>query len=348
MSAIPYRQNVSPVRIVSHFLLAQKFRKITASQKPPELIIAALPTIELSAAAVAFGKRHAVPVIIDVRDLWPDALIGVLPEPARRVGRMCARPLFEMTRQSLSGATGIIAVSDGYLDWALRYAGRQRKPVDRVFMHGYELVQCTCDEMHEEMAALRAMGLREHSFVCWFVGTFGTTYDLASVIKAARRLKGNNTHDIQFVLSGDGPKRREWVAAASDLDNVIFTGWVDGTRLAALMHLASVGLACYQRTAPQGLPFKLFEYMAGGLPVISSLRGEAERFLDSKQCGITYEAGSPTALSDALLQLICNRPLHERMSMNARCAYHDELSSDVIYHRMVSHFEEVCRVSSKS
>src|SRR5260370_7964074 len=108
---------------------------------------------------------------------------------------------------------------------------------------------------------------------------------------------------MQFVLSGSGERELEWKKQAGELRNVIFTGWVDSARIACLGQLASIGLAAYSPSAPQGLPNKLFEYMAYGLPVVSSLPGEAEAFLGESRCGITYKAGDAESLVDALLSL---------------------------------------------
>ena len=345
LSAIPYNKNVSLVRLASHFILSQKFRRAITSCQAPELIISAFPTIELCTQAVAFGSQRGIPVVIDVRDLWPDALIDVLPSATQAVARVCGRPLVRMTREALSGASGIMAVSEGYLDWALKYAGRSRRSSDQVFTHGYEVPSFSDSELNDAEKKLELMGVRPDAFICWFVGTFGATYDLGTIIEAARRVYDLGRHDVQFVLSGDGPRRNEWVTAASGLKNVVFTGRVDRCKLLALMRVAKIGLAAYTRTAPQGLPFKLFEYMAGGVPILSSLRGEAERFINANGCGMTYEAGSAAELLSALIRLINDPSLRERMSANALRAHREHYSSSAIYQRMVGYLEEICRAS---
>jgi len=48
------------------------------------------------------------------------------------------------------------------------------------------------------------------------------------------------------------------------------------------------------------LPNKPFEYMAGGLPILSSIQGELKAILDDQKCGHTYVANSVEDLVESL------------------------------------------------
>jgi glycosyltransferase involved in cell wall biosynthesis len=136
-----------------------------------------------------------------------------------------------------------------------------------------------------------------------FIGTFGRTYDLSTVISAARELNRQGDDQIQFVLCGHGERADEWRRAAAGLKNVVFPGWVDAAQWTYLQGLRTVGLAAYARNAPQSIPNKLFEYMSGGAPVLSSLQGEGAQFLKENSCGLTYMPGDPASFLSALADL---------------------------------------------
>src|SRR5579875_3157376 len=70
-----YEKNVSVKRFWNHHLLGKAFEKRIRSEAPPDVILSAWPTIELSTASVNYGRRTGVPVIIDIRDLWPDIFV---------------------------------------------------------------------------------------------------------------------------------------------------------------------------------------------------------------------------------------------------------------------------------
>lgn len=48
-----------------------------------------------------------------------------------------------------------------------------------------------------------------------------------------------------------------------------------------------------------GVPYKLADYVAAGLPVASSLHGETAELLAAHDAGITYQAGDPVAFCKA-------------------------------------------------
>ena len=45
----------------------------TFNHLKPDIIVVSLPTIEFSYEACRYGEKNNVPVIVDVRDLWPDS-----------------------------------------------------------------------------------------------------------------------------------------------------------------------------------------------------------------------------------------------------------------------------------
>ena len=171
----------------------------------------------------------------------------------------------------------------------------------------------------------------------WFVGIFGRTYDLEIVIDAARHLQERGVDNIQFVFCGDGDYRATWEARSSGLTNVIFTGWVDASEIAYMARISSIGLAAYAAGAPQGLPNKIFEYLAAGLPVLFSLKGEARQLLQENECGIEYDPMARATFLSGLATLTENHDLRIRMGENGKQLFEDSYSSERIYPRLIDH-----------
>ena len=63
-----------------HKIVAKKFNEIALSNhiEFPDLILCAYPAIELSRAGVQFANKIGVPVVVDIRDLWPDIFVEIL------------------------------------------------------------------------------------------------------------------------------------------------------------------------------------------------------------------------------------------------------------------------------
>jgi glycosyltransferase involved in cell wall biosynthesis len=341
LQGIRYSRNVSVARLVNHYQLARQFESLSDSEPKPRVIFCCWPTIELGCAAVTFAERHRIPIILDVRDLWPDLYLDTAPRFVRGLSKLLMLPYWRMTKFAFGHASAIVGISERYLEWGLLYAGRGRHVRDAIFPLGYSEPEQERTPTAEEREWLRALGVDESRTLCWFLGSFGNTYDLESVILAARQLEASGLTDCQFILSGEGEKRSRYESLARGLKNVTFTGWLNTERIACLMQVAHIGLAAYRRGARQGLPNKIFEYMAAGLPILSSLTGECQRFLDANDCGISYSAGSPDSLARALLSLTRDPALRQRLGSNGLRVFQRRYSASVIYPELADYLEQM-------
>lgn len=336
-----YKRNVSLRRLLNHHMLGRRLSKRIHAEAPPDIILSAWPTVELSAVSVEYGKRMGVPVVIDVRDLWPDIFEDVVAPPLRPWLRLALAPLRKQATYVFRNCDAIIGISPGYLAWALGYAGRDQGRLDTVFPLGYERPEPSESDLKRARTELLETGINPAKTICWFVGVFGATYDLTTVINAASLLQKRGENGIQFVLSGRGENEVNWKRQADRLQNVIFTGWVDGTKICCLGQMAHIGLAAYAPSAPQGLPNKLFEYMAFGLPVLCSLSGEARSFLHEHRCGMDYDAGSAESLAASILMLQNNSSLRQEYGSNGLRLYEQVYSAEKVYTGMADYLEEV-------
>lgn len=335
-----YTRNVSLRRLASQTYFAFKFARAAQGMKPPDAVVCSLPTIE-SAVAAALYCRRRLPLIFDVRDVYPDTYMLVIPRWARRLAELCLAPYRMLAARALRSASSILATSDSYLGWALQLAHRPRSPNDRVFALGYPSGPQSSGEA-SDMERLAQSGVDFSKKICLFVGTFGRTYDLETVIAAAELCQGAGLDQVQFVLSGSGTQEADLRARSFGLKNVAFTGWLGSADIGVMMDNAWVGLCCYVGDAPQVLPNKIFEYMSAGLPMISSLRGEAEELLRSEGCALTYSAGAAADLVAKVRQLADTPGLYDAMKQACLTLFEARFSARRIYPSMVRHIEEVC------
>jgi len=340
-----YKKNISLGRLLHHRALARAFEQECRTQPKPDVLFACLPIPELAEKAAIYGRVQGVSVVIDVRDQWPDVYLMVFPAKLRRLARLALLPEFWRIRRTLQTATGITAVSETYLKWALNYAGRPIRKTDGVFPLGYPSPNVGTQSEIETLAAqLRTKyKIRPDAMVVTFIGMFGASYDLETVIEAARVLQVEGPLNIQIVLAGDGEDGPKLRAMSYGLENVVFTGWLDQTSILALMRLSSVGLAAYGKNSPQSLPNKPFEYMAAGLPILSSLRGELEDLIRGEQIGLQYRAGDVASLVEKIRWLAANSDARRVIGTRARILFEERFSAEVIYPRLAQHLEEVAR-----
>jgi len=335
--ARPYSANISVDRLVNHYQVARGFERLAAVVAPehqPDVIFATMPTVELAAAAARFGHDRGIPVVVDVRDLHPDIYLSLIPRIARPLGRLALTPLYRDLRTCLKLATGIVAIAPSFLAWALRHAGRAERSSDAVFPLAYPELDVSAEQLSVAEIELREAGVRSEMKIIWYVGTFNRWIDLETVIRAAGILSDEGQTDIQFVLSGSGGFDEEWRRQAAHLRNVIFTGWIDIPKIVCMRSVAFAGLAPYQ---PGFLTVgnKLFEYMAGGLPILLSIGGDAKTIIEQHDAGIAYEGKNAESLAAAIRKMLVPG-VQQRMATNSLKAYREHFSASKVYGAMVN------------
>ncbi len=344
LHSLLYRKNISFRRIINHIRIARKFRILSKHEEKPDIILCSFPTIELSAEAVKYGRSHGVPVVLDVRDLWPDLFLDSAPQFLRPFARLALAPMFKTTREVFTNASAITGVTEGFVDWGLRRAGRGCDQFDRVFPMAYSLISPTKQEIvtAERFWFKHNIIDKNRDFIVCFFGAFGRQFDLNTVIEATRKLDDSKA-PIRFVLCGSGENFNKYKHLAKVCKNILFPGWVGHTEIWTLMRMASVGLAPYISTNNFMLNIanKPIEYMSAGLPVVSSSKGALEKLLSTHDCGITYQNGDVDALASILHDLHKNRERLRKLSDNALALFKDKFMAEKVYGEMSRYLERI-------
>src|SRR5262249_33282091 len=74
-----YKRSVSLARIRHQAHFARRFQETIENETPPDLILTPIPTLEVAKVAMRYGKRHGVPVVVDIRDEWPEEFVRLVP-----------------------------------------------------------------------------------------------------------------------------------------------------------------------------------------------------------------------------------------------------------------------------
>lgn len=337
-----YNKNVSFGRIYDHVVMGRKFSKQSLVEPRPDIILCAMPTIELSRAAADYGNRAKVPVVLDMRDMWPDIFLEVVPNWGKGIGRIILTPMFSKLKKACENATAIFGITEEFLEWGLRYAGRKRNSFDAVFSHGYSPVQPDEDEIARAESFWKQHGIfRDNGqFIACFFGYFGRQFEIETVLEAATRLRDSDA-DIRFVLCGNGDNFEHYKSMAKDLNNVVLPGFVGHPEIWTLMKMASVGLAPYVSTPSfvASMPNKVGEYLSASLPIVSSLQGSLENLLRNRCCGLTYNNRNAEQLSHILHDLSHHEERVSEMSCNASILFEEKFVAQKIYEEMINHLQ---------
>lgn len=334
-----YPRNRSIARWRHNRILGKEFLTRASREREPEIIVACLHAVELSERVIEYAHPRGIPVVVDIVDRWPDFYLTALPPRIRSLAKWALMTEYARSRRVLRAARCITAVSESYLQWGLEVARRPRRGDDRPFVLSYPTSLNSDSVMTggRWKELLQMWGVRDSSLVVAFLGMFAGSYDVETVLDAAKLLAERGRDDVQIVLGGAGDKDASLRKRARDLPGVILPGWLDREAGQCLLNRASVGLAAYTRGTFQSLPYKPFEYMAHGLAILNSLPGELSLLLKDERIGETYAPGDAVALAGLIEWCADHRAETEAMGGRARALFDRKFSADIVYSEFGAH-----------
>lgn len=331
-----YRKNVSIRRFLAHRHFAHRLSNEMRQSSPPDLIFVALPPLDTVSAAIDYGFNNHVPVVVDVIDPWPDVFLTLAPNrQVRKVMGWVLAPLYRQCRNALRKASGITALSQTYIDWALK-----RRALDDTSIpaaHFYPAVNLEDYPLRNDSSLPVERPIR---FV--YAGALGKSYDVETIIHCARELYQQGERRAEFLIAGDGPKAASLHQLAEGLPNVQFLGWLGRKALTQLLTRCDVGIAPYARGATQSVTYKLFDYLAAGLPLLNSLSGEMAELIKKEEIGYFFEAENTPSLLEHIYRLLDNRHRVSELSLRARVFAEQFGDIRTVYANMSMLLEHIC------
>jgi glycosyltransferase involved in cell wall biosynthesis len=168
------------------------------------------------------------------------------------------------------------------------------------------------------------LGLPTEAFIVSSVGMirYDCRQDLLLAVASSTKERG-----IHYLIVGDGPLASQIRQAAEKANCACLTILPRVPREVALCYVSASDLtwAVYRNRAESfnprmTIPWKFFESLACGVPVIvesGTLRAE---LIKNLKCGIVLESDDPRDISDAILSLAKNHDQFDEMCAKAKCA----------------------------
>ncbi len=251
-----------------------------------------------------------VPLVLEVRDLWPDYLAGM----GTVKSKAAMRGIFAAERAMLRRAEHVVVVTESFRQRVIE-KGTAPERVD-VISNGVDLsLYYASDEAPPIDAMRRAAG----ELVVGYLGNFGGAQDLGSVLEAAALLEQADPR-IRVVLAGEGTAADQVLARARELglSRTSIHPPIPKTQTRAFYNACDVCLVPLANfpILQETIPSKIFEVMACERPVVASVGGEAARVVQASGGGLVAPPGDPRGIADAVLRLLAT-PEAERAAMGA-------------------------------
>ena len=327
-----YKKNISLSRIINHKYMALKFRKIAKKLEKPDIIFVSFPTIDFAEEAIRYGQKYNVPVIVDIRDLWPDIFKHNLSKTMGTLATPYIKLMEYKTKNIMKKAYGIVGISPLIVEWGVKKANRAVQEYDRSFFMGYDKKQNNTDLQG------KLKDFDENKFNICFFGTMGNQFDFDLVLEVSKNVKDE---EIQFIMCGDGPELRNIKEKFKEENNVKFLGWVGKKELNYILNNSKIGMAPYKNTFDfqMGISNKFAEYLSYGLPPIITAIGYMGDFAREKESGMASR--SAEEISRYIMQLKEDEELYKIVSQNAKKTYEENFIAEKIYSDLVDYLEKI-------
>lgn len=291
----PYAKNISMKRIRYEISFGKEFACLAKNESIPDAIVLGDPSLFFSAPVVAYRNKVGCSLILDVIDLWPELFTLALPKPLQPIGKLIFSPLYQRRKKLISNCDAVAAVSHDYLDTVLR--SQKRKIPSQVAYLGINTNDQDALPINPVLdEKLRAFKSR-FSLTVVYAGTLGDAYDMDILLAAVHRID-EEKRNIGFLVAGDGPRKPDMVAATKRYpDRFLFLGSLPPNDLKTLYANSDVGLMTYLPGSTVALPVKFFDYLAGGLAILSSLERDVKKIIKENNIGLNY---TPSNLDDFL------------------------------------------------
>jgi glycosyltransferase involved in cell wall biosynthesis len=290
------------------------------------VVIATSPQILVGVSGWVVAALRSLPWVFEVRDLWPESLVGVGQTAA---GTLLYRSVGHVANFLYRRATHIVV--DG--EWKRQHLIQQGLEERRISVMQSAIEEDHCldpnsDSAQEARHALRQeLGLQEE-FVLLYAGTLGMAHGLETVLLAAARLRDRG--EVAFLVIGEGAERDQLLARSRELrlTNVRYLGKQAREKVPAYLLAADACLVPLRRSEvfKTAIPIKMFEAMAAARPVILGVEGEAKEILLEAGGGIAVPPDDSEALAIAILRLRQHPELARALGANGRRAVREKYS----------------------
>lgn len=295
----------------------QKAMKRLLKEGRPDVIYTSSPDIFVPYFAMRFGRKRGIPVVFEVRDLWPESIVEYNGMSRKN---LIIRILYRLEKWMYKNAAQLIFTIPGGKDYIKDKKWEKAIDLQKVnyVNNGVDLE----DYRKRQRIEFTDQDLTNNKFKVMYMGSIRKVNNIELLVSVAAELQKRGETDIQFLIYGDGTEKGKLEEDCRDrgLKNIMFKGRVEKKYIPYILSKSSLNLLNYKQSATWkygGSQNKQFEYLASGRPICSNIK-MGHSIIEEFQCGIEREMDSCNQYVEAILYFRNMNPEdYERMCQNA-------------------------------
>lgn len=282
---VAYSNNMGYMRrITSFFKFAWAAIKKTRALEA-DVIFATSTPLTIAIPAVLAAKKKNIPMVFEVRDLWPELPIamGALKNPIAR------KMAYWLEHWAYDNSAAVVALSPGMRQGILR-AGY---PADRI-----AVIPNGSDNKHfaTDVGAVSSFRAKRdwlsNSPLFVYAGTIGKINGVSYLVELASALNAIES-DVRILVVGEGSERREMVEAARQAGvlglNFFWEAQIPKKDISTLLSASTMAASLFIDLPEMrsNSANKFFDALAAGKPVFINYGGWMHDLIEENSCGLS-------------------------------------------------------------
>ncbi|MDD7592767.1 MAG: glycosyltransferase family 4 protein [Peptoniphilaceae bacterium] len=288
------------------FRCVKVMKQIYDSGEHPDVILASSPLPTSAKTALSFAHKRGIPFVFEVRDLWPQSLVEYGHLEKRPYLKPVVSVLYHLEHALYRDADANVFTMAGGADY-IRDRGWDDVDLAKVYQvnNGVDL-----DEFHTNLKKVHYddPDLDDpNTFKIVYMGSIRPTYSLDLILDVAKSLI-RELPQVRFYMYGGGTEVERLRKRCADeaITNMNIKGRVQKEEIPSI--LVRADLTLLQNRAVPLLKYgssnnKLFEYLAAGVPILSTVRSRYSLIKD-RHCGIETPNQSMEAIRASIREAL--------------------------------------------
>lgn len=259
---------------------------LAAEQKKPDVLYVNSWPMFAQALIALFAKKTTIPIVLQIMDIYPEALTSKLPALLQPV---IHAPLRLLDAWIARAAAKVVVISD---NMRRTYTENRQLPVESVVTIPTWQDETVFENVPPRAECCKRYGISPQLFTFLFLGNIGPVAGVDLLLHAFAEAGISNA---QLVVVGDGSAKSDCMTLVKQLNlsRVYFISDPDAANVPILQNMAQVCMLPMKRGAGMSsIPSKLPSYLLSAKPVIATvdLDSDTARFVRQAECGWVGEA----------------------------------------------------------
>lgn len=330
---LEYSNKDSFVKRILKFIRFSWSSTLKTLQLKADVVLATSTPLTIAIPGLIYAKLKKVPLVFEVRDLWPElpVAVGAIRNP------VLIRLATWLEKYTYKNSKRIIGLSPGMCDGVIRHGINSENVTLATNSCDTELFDVDKD-IGETYKKDNLKFLNGRKLVV-YTGTFGLINDVGYLPELAKAMQ-SISDEVCFVAIGDGMEKSKVIEKARDLkvlnNNLYFLNPVPKTEIVKLLSAADLSLSLFGSVKEMwhNSANKLFDALASSTPIAINYGGWQEALIKEHECGLVLDRNKHNESAKELAYFLLDEEIYLKAVKQCKYLAYNKYSRDIMANRI--------------